>query len=235
MATQNDLNSIGVLIPGYHLKADQWEKVVFGEIENKRLGRVSTAIEEAIKRKAAFIFWGAGGSETETGLKESQYTYQQATGPKLKQLAWHVKQDPDELYKYLQRVSFIETSAKDTAAEIKSAVQECEMRGIKELILVSSPTHLPRCMKEAALLKEQNPELSITFYGRASDTCFANTHAADVTIIEPPHRSDIPPVAFNQTLRDIFQFSKNPELAMALNAALGSLIAQYKVQLEKKE
>jgi hypothetical protein len=235
MATQNDLNSVGVLIPGYHLKADQWENVVFGDIENKRLGRVSTAIEEAIKRKAAFIFWGAGGSETENGLKESEYTYQQATGPKLKLLAWHVKKDSDELYRYLQRVSFLETSAKDTAGEIRSAVKECELRGIKELILVSSPTHLPRCMKEACLLKEQSPDISVTFYGRASDTCFANTHAADVTIIEPPHRSDIPQVAFNQTLRDLFQFSKKPELALALNTALSSLIAQYKVQLEKKE
>ncbi len=228
------LEPIGVLIHGYDLKAEKWEDVVFGDKSGK-LGRVATAIEEAVNKKAMFIFWGAGGSENDEGLKESQYTYQLALGAKLQQLASRINKECSELSRYLQHVSFVETSAKNTAEEVSHAVQECQKRGVKELILVSSPTHIARCLQEACKLKEQNAGIKIKFYARPSETCFANSRAADVTIIEPNHRLNTSSTPFHESLKEIFPFFKNPAVAADLQQALANLIKEYKKKLIVKE
>lgn len=221
-------NPVGILIHGCNLKAEEWEQIVFGD--GNRLGRVSIGIDEAVNRKAALIFWGTGltmdGCPT-----ESEFTYAQAIGPKLSALAERIKRNPEDLLKYLKQVSFIDRVTKNTTEEIKAAFTECQARGIKELILVSSPTHIARCLQEACKVKEQNPEITIKFYARPSETCFAQSTAADVVIVEPPHRGDRPKVYFNQTVSGIFQFLSNEGVAIAFNDALAKLIEEFNRKL----
>lgn len=116
--------------------------------EGNYIGRVPTGIAEAIHRGAMRIFWGTGASKNQQGTKESQYTFDQATGPKLDELALGLKITPTELFAYLKEVSILDTSSQNTTEEIHLAAKECVALGIKELYLISSPTHITRCLQE---------------------------------------------------------------------------------------
>jgi hypothetical protein len=221
-----DFHQVAVLIHGCHLLAEEWETIVFGTEEG--LGRVPIGIEEAVYKKASLIFWGSGASQDTSGLKESEYTFNQAMGPKLKMLAYHVKKKPKELKDYLSRVSFIDRDSRNTAEEIKAAVRECTLRGIQMIVIVSSNTHVARCYQEACKLKES----TITVYARASATCVAHSSADEVTIFEPPHRGDMPKVPIHQTVKGIIPFLKDEKIAVVFNEALKSLIEEYKRKQE---
>ena len=60
------------------------------------------------------------------------------------------------------------------------------------VVLVSSPTHLPRCLRDAqaAFAAERWLARPPTVLGGASDTSYSGARAADVAIVEPPHRPD---------------------------------------------
>ena len=213
-----------ILIHGCFLQTEEWENIMFGTEAN--LGRVPIGIEEAINKHASLIFWGSGGSEKE-GVIESQYIFNQAIGPHLHILAHHMQKEPEDLRSYLDKISFLDFNAHNTLEEVSLAIDECLLRGIQELILISSPTHIARCLQEACKLKEQR-HLKMRIYARASDTCFAHSTAKDVTIFEPAHRSDTPNVPIHQTVKGIFQFLKDHDKAANFNQALAQLIAQYK-------
>ena len=79
---------VAVLIHGCHLQAEEWERIVFGEKELS--GRVTTGIEEAVRKKAVLIFLGTGASQHANGKKESEQTFSMTLGPKLNELAQRV-------------------------------------------------------------------------------------------------------------------------------------------------
>lgn len=222
MASQS--SSVGILIHGCHLGAVQWGQIVFGD--TKHPGRVLTGIEEAIYRNASLVFWGTGASEKE-GLKESEYTYTQALGPKLYDIARHVRREPGQLKEYLERVSFIDKETQNTVEEIGAAIRQCRERHITELFLVSSPTHIARCHQEALKQVAESDELSIKIYAIASRTCFAQSTPGDVTIFEPPHRGDMPNVPIHKTVRGLIQFMRDATMASKINDALANLIELF--------
>lgn len=226
-------HKVAILIHGCHVQAKEWDNIVFGSADH--LGRVPVGIEEAIHKKAILIFWGSGASQTHEGQKESEYTFQQAIGPKLEELAWYVKKESQELSKYLKQVSYIDHEARNTTEELELATKECDARGISELILISSPTHIARCLQEACKLKSKQPHIGVKFYARASDTCFADSTPEDIVIIEPPHREDMSKVPFHRTAKRIFQFLRNPEIADAFHNRWIKLIEEYQKQMEEME
>ena len=213
------------------MKTKAFDEIVFGTKE--RRGRVLTGVEEAVRKQASFVLWGGGSSQTSDGTIEADYIFTEAVGTKLFDLAAHVRRESKELSKYLKEVSFRDTLSMNTVGEIQTAVNECQRRGIRELTLVSSPTHIARCFQESCILKEQHPDLPITFYARASQTCFIDSTAADVTIFEPPHREDRPKIYFNRTTKQIVPIllSGNEEVATAFDQELAQLIQKYKDKL----
>ena len=140
-----------VLIHGCHVQAIGWKEIVYGNLDG-RLGRVPTALEEAVNKQASLIFWGTGASEKK-GLKESEYTYKKAIGSKLEGLASVVGRDSGELRKYITDVSYVDKKTQNTTEEIQRAIKKCKKKGITELILVSSPTHIARCLQEACKIQ----------------------------------------------------------------------------------
>lgn len=229
----NSTYKIAVLIHGCHLQADEWEKIVFGG--DGHLGRVPIGIEEAIHKKAALIFWGSGASQTSDGKTESEYTFSQAIGPKLKHLALHVKKDSQGLFQYLKQISYIDHKSQNTAEELDLAIKECLSRNISELILISSPTHIARCLQEACKIKFKQPDIPIKFYARASETCFADSTPADVTVIEPPHRKDKPKVPFHLAAKRLFPLLRNPKVAFEFYHAWSRLLDEHENQIKITE
>ncbi len=216
---------VGVLIHGCHLKAEKWHHIVFGS--GDRLGRVPVGIAEAVHRNAKLIFWGTGVSVPDQRLKESEYTYDQTTGTRLDELSGRLHLSSADLFLYLNEVSYIDKKSQNTTEEIASAIYECRARGIQELYLVSSPTHIARCLQEACKLQESQ-EAPLTIYATASQTCFADSTAGDVVIVEPPHRGDMPHEPIHRTLRGMFPLLRDERLAHSFNQALARIIEEHK-------
>lgn len=218
-----------VLIHGCHLQAEEWEAIVFGK--GNCLGRVPKGIEVAISKNAELIFWGSGASQNPQGMKEAEYIYTQTLGPKLQDLATRIKKDPESLSAYLKKVSHVDQGTQNTADEIRVASELCAAKGITELFLVSSPTHIARCLQEACKYKEAHPQTTLNFFATPCETCFAQSTAADVLILEPPHRGDLPRTFFHKTLRRIFPFMRTQEKADALNGELSKVIDKFEKEV----
>lgn len=240
MASLNSIpsgKSFAVLIHGCHLQAQDWERIVGGSED--QAGRAQTGVKEAVWKRAKLIFWGTGASQTSDGTKESEYTYKKVVGEWLDKIAQYVKKDPEELKKYLEKVSVIDNKTQNTTQEIEACINLCQDRKIKKLVLVSSPEHITRCHNEALKYLDnfqvkEGKKCPIKIYALASDTHFHDATPAKVTILEPPHRGDMPPLPpFHETTKQFFQFYKYPEIAIEFHKELLKLISKHKAELNQ--
>ena len=93
--------------------------------------------------------------------------------------------------------------------------------------MISSPVHLPRCIKEACILfeKGQWPEARHSLLAAPSETCYQNCSASDVAIFEPPHRPDRPMYPIQQLVRRISRVDQNQMANFLMD--LDSLLEDY--------
>ncbi len=219
-----------ILIHGCHLQAEAWEHIVWGDPKHGVLGRVPKGLQLAEKHAASLIFWGTGASQKD-GKKESEYTYDYALQHihELDDVLKHgfAGYDAYEIQELLGKKSRLDLETQNTTDEIAAAAAFCKERRIDELILVSSPTHIARCLQEAQKLKTSGALEGIEVLACASDTCFKDSTPADVVIIEPPHRGDMPKVPFHKTVRRIFATMRKPEIAFKLNDAMNKTIDEH--------
>jgi len=220
---RSDPPSVAILIHGCHLETKNWDEIMFGNESQE--GRVTSGIDEALKQRAGLILWGSGASQTNEQMKESEFTFLQATSTHLDQLANHFHLSPSHLSTYLKKTSLLQIKEKNTAEEIQSALAICEKRKIKNLVLISSPTHIARCLQEGCKQKYKKENQDIRIYARSSDVCFINSTPQDVIIVEPPHRADRPQIPIHELFKKIFYLLKENE-AQKLYADLMQLVSE---------
>jgi DUF218 domain len=107
-----------------------------------------------------------------------------------------------ELKARIEPVCTAETTAQNTVQELQAAGSIFAAARIDRVILVSSPTHLPRCLRDACSLWSAPPTSSTTSTSKRSswrpavvlcspsDTSYEGCSASDVTVLEPAHRGD---------------------------------------------
>ncbi len=191
----------GILVHGYNLNADQWESVAWG-IPEDQVGRVPMGVFVALSEQADVMVFGSGASK-KGGLLESEATallmqerFDALAGFSLFQNHLPEVKNPDSARRCKQRIESIlhlDTGSRNTREEIVHAGRIFVDQGVERVILVSSPTHLPRCLRDACAIFEDNGELSRLrngLYAAPSVTSYAGHTAADVAIFEPPHRPD---------------------------------------------
>ncbi len=102
--------------------------------------------------------------------------------------------------------------AQNTSLEIENAATVLQKHGIEQVIAVTAPKHLPRVSKEFFLAKERGLFPGIDILTTASDVDFPEVKLADVAIIEPSHRHDVPATlahaCANATVRLMMQGKK---------------------------
>lgn len=220
-------HKVAVLIHGCHLEAEGWENIVWGALEKGKLGRIPRGIAVAITHDAEFIVWGSGASERD-GLKESEYTFQYALN-RVALLGGYFSDN--DIAQRLKSLSVLDTESQNTKDEIRAMVRVSREKGITKIILVSSPTHISRCLLEAEVVRAEGVVGDIEIFATASDTCYGGTSPRDVFIIEPPHRGDRPKVFLNKTLQDINKIRKNFDIAEPFNEALKVLVEEWKKKI----
>lgn len=183
---------VGVWVHGFLLQAEVWRKVVWGEPPDL-LGRVPKAVLVALEEDAVFLGFGTGASEKD-GKKEAEFIrdYLLEHFLELAEFTAFKGVDLVKAKEKIQSISRLETQSHNTKEESEFAVEMLEESGIEKIFLVSSPVHLPRCLRDyyAVLEKRQNTILVQNLYAIPSQTYWGEVGLGDLVIIEPPHRPD---------------------------------------------
>ena len=182
----------GVLVHGCHLEAFDWRGIVWGSPPHE-LGRIPTAVYVAVKEDAEVIVFGTGASER-GGKKESEVTreYMLEHFSGLKEFSCFHGMDIGEHKDRMEAISVADCESRNTLDEMQAAGRIFLEKGVEKAILVSSPTHISRCIRDA-LAVFQAPELATlrrNLYAVASDTSYLGGRVEDVVVFEPPHRGD---------------------------------------------
>ena len=195
------LRKTGILVHGYNLNAEGWESVVWGESPD-RAGRVPTGVFAALCEQAEVLVFGSGASR-KNGLLESEATarllwerFDELSAFSIFKKHLPGLRYPNSSGPYRERIESalrLDTGSQNTREEIAHAGRVFLDRGVERVILVSSPTHLPRCLRDACTVFEEDGELARLRHGLCavpSVTGYAGYTAADIAIFEPPHRPD---------------------------------------------
>ena len=232
MGTLDIQPRLGFLVHGCNTRTIGWEHIVWGDVENGRMGRISHAAAlismfQSFTRSSchvnsaplaiACILWGSGVPSHKEGLTEGQYTmtvlqerFRELRSFQLFEGMSNLHEE--ELEQLIMRVSVSEDGSVNTVTEIEAAFRHFQRIGVTVIVLVSSATHAPRCLRDASKILEtwdithaaQNivkEALPGTGGERAerkkkwcplllvspSSTCYDGCSAADVIIAEPPH------------------------------------------------
>ena len=106
----------------------------------------------------------------------------------------------------IESILKIENTSQNTVDEVTRAGHIFKDHDVEQIILVSSPIHLPRCLRDACVAFDNDRELSHFRYwlsASPSITGYMGRSAADVAIFEPPHRPDRPPFNINDFLKRV--------------------------------
>lgn len=211
-AQQKEHGATGILVHGCHLAADGWEHIVWGNPPHE-LGRLPHAILLAWEEKAGVVIFGTGASQKD-GLLESEFT--------LKFLWDHfaelaefdaMKNVPiEEAEKMMRQIAVLDRETQNTDQEVRNGLKIMAEKNCGHAILVSSPTHLPRCLACACKVSGAEPDLFTNpIYASPSDTCYEGTSASDIVVVEPPHRGDrdktLDEFKFNDLVKRMFRVS----------------------------
>lgn len=202
----------GVLVHGCNLNIENWRHVAWGDPPD-RLGRIPQGLLVAAQHDADVIVFGTGASIKTFRLGESEKTGQELTEAEysFEYLKTHFGnlcrfeilydripelRTPGGIKRLSEKIVgriVLDTDSMNTAEEITNAGQVFVNNGVERVFLVSSPSHIVRCLRDAAAIYHRD-EMYKTFCNsiRAvpSTTCYEGTQAGDVVVIEPPHRPD---------------------------------------------
>ena len=185
---------IGILVHGCHLQADEWEHIVWGQPPDQ-LGRLPHAALLAWEERKALacVCFGTGASQTDDGVLEGDHTLALLLErlPRLAEFDAFEGVDLKELEVLLRRSCVAETASQNTVEEVRAGLTLFASKGCRRAVLVSSPTHLPRCLACACQVEEREPNLfGGSVWASPCDTSYAGFSGADVVVVEPPHRGD---------------------------------------------
>jgi len=195
-----------ILVHGYHLTANGWDAVEWGIPPLK--GRIPKAFEMIMLENPEIVVFGSGASVSPCGeYAEGDYIIQELVNSFDTKLQ-HYFPDDKALLKYWKHKIYdivrADTISTCTVEELQFMRTMVEIYSIEKLLLVSSPTHLPRCIRDAHTIFSDCKCLKV-LCGVPSDTCYPETSANDVVIIEPPHRKDRSCVLMHKTASKILQ------------------------------
>ena len=200
----------GVLVHGCNLLAENWRHIAWGDPPHL-LGRIPHGVLTALRLDAELIVFGTGasekafrfdGSEDSPVLLEAEYSAEY--------LKVHFEQlaNFDVFNEFLSKANIkdvgqlrdrifdrlhLDIDSMNTLEELKNAGKIFLDRGIEKIVLVSSPTHIVRCLRDATTVFAPDTEFhqfACNVFASPSITCYEGTTGGDVVVVEPPHRPD---------------------------------------------
>ena len=220
-----------ILIHGRHVDTDAFEQIVWGDPQHGIYGNAAKGVALAQSEHAELIFWGTGSSK-KNGVVESQLIFNHAVAH-AHELKVFTDKTETEIKSILEPISYIDLETQNTAEEIAKAVYVCIERNIERLILVSAPTHIARCLIEAEKLRANGQIKNLEVLATASDVSYKNSVPADVVIIEPPHRGDMPKWQSHRYAKALFEIKKQgDDIFNTFHEEWGTLLKKFGVTVD---
>ena len=219
----------GVLVHGCNLHIENWRYVAWGDPPHE-LGRIPQGILTALEMDASVIVFGTGASEKTFHLGESEKAGQSlAEGEySLEYLKCHFA----ELANFEPLKAHFETSSEtslrewvmsrleldldsmNTVEELGNGGEIFNRHEVERVVLVSSPSHIVRCLRDAASIfhnpDERFSDYRFRIFANPSYTCYEGTGPDDVVVVEPPHRPDRHVVPTHRRIQRMMMLQKLP-------------------------
>lgn len=191
----------GILVNGCHLAAYDWRGIAWGHPKRNELGRIPKGVQVALQEKAERLVFGTGASSRtveEKGVSvtklEGEFTldFLKSHLNDLGQFDSFADADLDAIRTLIEAIAVVEVESQNTAEEVRNAARRFLQEGIERMVIVSSPTHLPRCLRDACVALEGDEFrcLRQNLLVTPSDSPYLGSRAENVVIFEPPHRAD---------------------------------------------
>lgn len=245
----NDGMKTGILIHGCNLHVENWRHVAWGDPPGQ-MGRVPQGILAALQFGAPMILLGTGASRkefiwdstSEPGplLLEAEYTLEYLKRSLLDLLAFaeiaaHFKDVSDasaveELQRLVECIA-LDLVSQNTLQEVEQAGLRFAAAGIERMVLVSSPTHIVRCLRDANQLIDEQPgfqQWRSRIIACPSVTNYEGTRAGDVVVVEPPHRPDRHMIPTHRRIQRMLDLQRLPNAdQVELIQAFDDLLQRY--------
>ena len=202
----------GVLVHGCNLNIENWRYVAWGDPPH-RLGRIPQGLLVVAQSQADVVVFGTGaskktfqfGDSSKNGnmLLEAEYSleYLRMYFDKLSKFdalreffeSRHCDSGSGTLSQFDLQKIILDTESQNTIQEIYNAGVIFAESGVERVFLVSSPSHVVRCLRDASEIygtDERFAGFRHNLRAVPSITCYEGTTAGDVVVVEPPHRPD---------------------------------------------
>ena len=239
----------GILVHGCNLRAENWRYIAWGDPPDD-FGRIPLGVLLAFEYDATVVVFGTGASKKEYRfgehskgeLLEAEYAremlkdnFEELERFSIFKKRCEIFKDKEEREKFKKRFFdslFIDTVSLTTTQEIEEAGNVFIKNEIDHVILVSSPTHVIRCLRDAISIYRSDKKyasFSDNITAIPSITCYEGTSAKDVTIVEPPHRPDRHVIPTHRRMERMLKLHKLPY------EELVNLIEEFDDLLQKYE
>ena len=214
----------GLLILGYNCTEPNWEQTVWGALPD-RPGRLVKAVAVILEENVDMAII-SGGMGVKDGRSEAQWMKDRLYDglEELREFTiYPVLQEftPGQIRGRLDKVLVLEEKAKNTAENMKNTGIMFEEAGVEKVIIVTSPDHAPRGLRDALQFWGKDfPRLatncyvtsSVTFYSLRTPEDEEIAKMENVVIFEPPFYKSI-----GSRAQQIFRLRNNPEALKELD------------------
>lgn len=190
----------GILVHGRHVKANGWDRLVWGDPTEQKLGSLPMMVLTALNLglNNIVVVFGTGASvREEDGVLEADCMKnllidRQAKLGEFNIISDHPKYDSAKLSALIEGV-ITETKSQNTNQEIENTALIFDRHEVGMVYHVSSASHLPRCAKTVSELREKGLlPIEQMWCGVADHMAFGDLGAGATAILETPHRGDDP-------------------------------------------
>lgn len=188
------------------MQSGNWSAVCWGHPPS-HLGRGPAALKTALDLDADHLIFGMGGGKADwvAEAPDPIYPILLSNVDELTRFDAFTPARRDAAQEMLSnRVVFAPDANGSTMGELHGLKRLLSELGVETLVLVSSPDHLPRCLRDAQRVFESRHELSI-------QGAMAQTMATDALpeIVEKPHRPDRPADDLHATTKRLLGLPAN--------------------------
>lgn len=244
----------GILVHGCNLQAENWRHIAWGDAPGQ-MGRIPQGLLAAMTMDAEVIVFGTGASRKQfnfpgspqTGkmLLEAEYTMaflESRFDELMKFKAWadqcpaKSQSDWDAIKDSLRQRIVLDIESSNTIGELHVAGDLFLKHGCNRVVLISSPTHLIRVLRDASKvyqLGRRYESFQDHLLAMPSTTCYEGSTAADVVVVEPPHRPDRQTIPTHRRIARMLSLQKlDPESLAEFMSEFDELLQLYEDRLQ---
>ena len=241
----------GVLVHGCNLNIENWRYVAWGDPPCQP-GRIPQGLLVASQFDADVIVFGTGasskifqlGDSEQLGnvLTEAEYSleYLRLYFQNLSRFeslteqiaAFQGNAQTQQFRDFILENIILDNESMNTEEEIANAGAIFADHEIEQVFLVSSPSHVVRCLRDASRIygsDERFEPFRHNIRAVPSTTCYEGTGPGDVVVVEPPHRPDRHVVPTHRRIQRMLALQKLD------HSDLVSLIEEFDDLLQKYE